>query len=246
MVVAIVEITGSVEPDEHFAMNEEAGEPMRVVSAHVESGVGMAYDSGSAAWVYDIDLWGVCGQGRDEAEALRQLRGALGPDVDIVVTERIEGDEQAFTRDYLPSTPEEGDMTVAILEEARRGVVDLLRSCTEAELDWDDADRPLPRFATWRTLRQMGWHIADTESRYYLPATGLPAKPRTEDLLAELKQSAQHISAQLRAVPPDLVSEDASERWTTVKLLRRLAWHERAELSVMRSMLHRARSRPSS
>lgn len=136
-------------------------------------------------------------------------------------------------------------MTVTILEETRRRMVDLLRSCTEAELDWDDPDRTLPRFATWRTLRQMAWHIADAESRYYLPATGLPAKPRAEDLLEELEQSAQHVSAQLRAVPPDLVVEDDGETWTTVKLLRRLAWHERAELAVMRSILQQARSRPS-
>ena len=215
---------------------------MRVVSAHVENGAGMAYDSGSAAWVYDLDLWGVCGQGRDEEEALRELRTMVGSDIDVVV-ERVEGDEHAFTRDLLPCTPDERAKTLTILEEARPGTVELLRSCTEAELDFDDANRTLPRFASWRTLRQMGWHIADTESRYYLPATGLPAKPRTEGLFEELGQSARHVSAQLRAVSHDLVVAVDGETWTTVKLLRRLAWHERAELEVMRTMLHKARAR---
>lgn len=216
---------------------------MRVVSAHVENGAGMAYDAGSAAWVYDLDLWGVCGQGREEDDALRELRTLAGPDVDIVVAERVEGDEQAFTRDHLPCTPDERAITMKILGEARRGVVELLRSCTQAELDWDDADRTLPRFASWRTLRQMGWHIADTESRYYLPATGFPAKPRTEGLFEELEQSARHVAAQLRTAPCDRVVRGDGETWTMVKLLRRLAWHERTELDVLRTMLHKARAR---
>lgn len=216
---------------------------MRVVSAHVENGVGMAHDSGSAAWAYDLDLWGRCGQGRDETEALHALRRVVGPDVDVVVAERIEGDEQAFARDHLPCTPDERATTLTILGEARRETIELLRSCTEAELDTDDPERILPRFASWRTLRQMGWHLADTESRYYLPVTGLPPKPRTGDLVEELRQSARHVSGQVRAAARDRVAAVRGEIWTTVKLLRRLAWHERAELDVMRTMLHKIRAR---
>ena len=35
---------------------------------------------------------------------------------------------------------------------------------------------------------------------------------------------------------PDLIRTDAGETWTTTKLLRRLAWHEPAELVTMRAL----------
>jgi hypothetical protein len=50
------------------------------------------------------------------------------------------------------------------------------------------------------------------------------------------------VLATVAALPPDLMVRDRGEEWTTVKLLRRLAWHERSELRVMRRLLSRARA----
>lgn len=99
----------------------------------------------------------------------------------------------------------------------------------------------LPPWATWRTLRQMAWHLADTESRYYLPALGLPSRPREGELLRELRRSATHVQTAVTDVAPDLVRRSGGEVWTTTKLLRRLAWHERGELVVMQRLAERAR-----
>ena len=82
----------------------------------------------------------------------------------------------------------------------------------------------------------MAWHLADTESRYYLPSLGLPSRPRLPDLPDELAASAAHVRRTLLAAPPDLIRTDAGETLTTTKLLRRLAWHEPAELVTMRAL----------
>lgn len=214
---------------------------MRTVSVFVESGVRMAFDAGSAAWVFDEDLWGSCGQGTDEGAALRDLYRLLGRRTHLVVAERVRGDEQVFARDRVACTPAERARTLEILADTRRRTVDLVRSCSPAELDCADLNRSLPSFASWRTLREMAWHIVDTESRGYLPAAGLPARPRQEDLFTELDESARHVRAQLHEMPSDLLVEGSAGTWTAVKLLRRLAWHERGELTVMRLMLERLR-----
>lgn len=214
---------------------------MRSVSAFVEVGVGMAYDSGIAAWVFDPDLWGNCGQATDEGSALRDLSQTLGEDIDLHVVERIRGDEQAFERDRIPCTPNERTVTVAILDDVREKTIAFLQSCTTAELDFTDHARSLPSFANWHTLRDMGWHIADTESRYYLPSLGLPTKTPATHLIDELMESARHVRGQLCGMPSDLVVVDEGEVWTTVKLLRRLAWHERSELAAMQDMLTKIR-----
>ncbi len=81
---------------------------MRSVSAFIEIDVGMAYDSGTAAWVFDLDLWGRCGQGTNERRALDDLNRKLGDDIDLEVVERIWGDEQAFQRDRVRAPPTSG------------------------------------------------------------------------------------------------------------------------------------------
>ena len=215
---------------------------VRTVSAYLENDVGMAEDHGSAAWLFDLDFWGRCGQGHDERSALLSLRGAV-IGVDIVVGERVEGDEQAFARDRVPCTAEEREATLGILGEVRPQMIALLRSCSPAELDWEDTERVLPSFARWRTLRQIAWHIADTESRYYLPRLGLGTRQRADSLFVELEASAGHVRGVVENMPRDAFVEVDHEIWTSVKVLRRLAWNERGELVVMRAMLAKARSR---
>ena len=199
-----------------------------MIEAYVEIGVAMATDSGVAAWSYAPDLWGRCGQGPDEATALAALT-----DRPTVVVERVVGDEQAFNADLRPATSAQRDGTLTILARARAETIALIAGTPDEVLDRDDPGRVLPPFASWRTLRQMAWHLADTESRYYLPSLGRPGRPRRPDLLGELAASAEYVRRTLLTVPPDLHRTDSGETWTTTKLLRRLAWHEPSELITM-------------
>src|SRR5690606_36574881 len=139
----------------------------------------------------------------------------LGYRVDLVVAERLRGDERAFERDRLPCTPAERETTLEIMAQVRRETLELVASCTEEELDSVDHNRALPAFASWRTLRQMAWHIAGTECRYYLPALGLASRPPEDDLTAELTASARHLRAHVEQVPPHVVVEQGGEAWTT-------------------------------
>jgi hypothetical protein len=217
---------------------------MRELWAYVESGVGAHVDDAVVAWAFDLDLWGVCGQGTSETSALEALVRAASDvrgTVPLQVVERIHGDEQAFARDHRPAADSERARTLDILAEARRETLALIAACPDLVLDWDDPGRVLPPWASWRTLRGMAWHVADTESRYYLPGLGLPARPRAGDLLEELRRSGAHVRAVVATVAPSLVREVPGQVWTTTKLLRRLAWHERSELRTMRQLAERAR-----
>jgi len=212
---------------------------VRTIAVFVENDVSLAFDRGTAAWVFDPDLWGVCGQGPDEPSALIDLRRQISGKVELAVAERVMGDEQAFVRDHEPCTSRERQITMAILAEIRPLTLELVSSCADWLLDWDDASRVLPLYAKWRTLRQMAWHIADTESRYYLPMAGLGSRERAADLLAELRDSLSHVSTTIESMPDDIVREVDGQTWTSTKVLRRLAWHERGELAVMNRIRER-------
>jgi hypothetical protein len=215
------------------------------LDAYLEIGVGAHVDNAVVAWAFDLDLWGTCGQGLHEAAAAAALEHAAararGAAQQVAVVERIHGDEQAFQRDHQPATTGERAQTLAILRAARQQTLALISACPDPVLDWDDPQRVLPPWASWRTLRQLAWHVADTESRYYLPRLGLAGRPRQADLLGELQRSAAHVQAAVSSVAPALLRRSDGEVWTTTKLLRRLAWHERGELVVMRQLAERAR-----
>jgi hypothetical protein len=154
----------------------------------------MAGDRAAAAWAFELDLWGHCGQGPDEEDALRALCHDLGTGVKPIVVERISGDEQAFLRDLQPAEDAEREITLAILAGVREETVALVTSSGAAVLDFDDPTRTMPTWARWRTLRQMAWHVADTESRYYLPALGLPGigRARSDNRAPRFSQTRPH------------------------------------------------------
>ena len=208
--------------------------------AYVEHGTGMAYDRGVVAWTFDPNAWGRCGQGEDEPSALAELGAAVDVDPDeLIVVERIYGDERAFARDHVPATDAERVATLAAVTEARAGTRALLAACRTSGpelLDFDNPARVLPSWARWRTLRAMFWHVADTECRYYLPGLGLPSRPRADDLDTELDACAAHVRAVVLDMPDHLVHRHRAEEWTSTKVLRRLAWHERGELRAMREL----------
>ncbi|MEL4357008.1 MULTISPECIES: hypothetical protein [unclassified Luteococcus] len=104
-------------------------------------------------------------------------------------------------------------------------------------LDEQDPGRDLPEWATWRSIRDMFWHICDTESRYYLPRCGLPARERAVSLEQELEESGRHMPDVLEVMARDIDVRCHDEEWTSTKLLRRLAWHEAGELDVIEGML---------
>lgn len=221
------------------------------------------------AWLFSIEHWGLAGAGVDEASALADLEaGALTayetflerhgdrapPITEASVVERLNGDELAFARDKDAATSEHLSRTLKHLAWARQDLVKLLETATEEELDWDDPSRSLPHWAWWRSARQMAWHIAITESAYYLSRLGirppepfsslrspLPA-PSTAELLDLLSSSSAHVRHALQEIPLDLYREHDAEVWTTTKVLRRLAWHERSETDVVRQLLTDAKA----
>lgn len=151
------------------------------------------------------------------------------------------GNELAFDRDRAPAHPDELALTQCLLATARAETIRLVAAASDAELDWDDPRRRLPAWARWRTPRQLAWHVADVESRYYLAALGVPPPPRAADLLAELRASAAHVQVSLDQLVPGRSGGPIRGEWTPVKVLRRLAWHEAGELVVLRRLLSRAR-----
>lgn len=205
---------------------------------YVESGVGMAFSDGAAAWSFAADHWGVCVQARSADEAVATWTERFGP---AWVTEVIHGDEQAFSRDYQEVSDHEIAITLAILEKQRHRALACLDRLDEGTLDRDDPGRVMPSWARWRTIRQMLWHICDTESRYYLPMTGLPARESATALHTELIESHRHVAGVLVDMRRDLVHHAGGEIWTSTKLLRRLAWHERGELDAIDDLLTRWR-----
>ncbi|MGH8999718.1 MAG: hypothetical protein ACRDY7_10050, partial [Acidimicrobiia bacterium] len=209
------------------------------LEVHVEAGLPSRTGSATVAWTFDPAFWGVCGQGRDECSAVLALAGAVGRPVRaLAVVERIDDPEECFARDRVPATLGERRRTAAILGTARHETLRLVAEASPAVLDWVDPCGPPPSCGNWRTLRQVAWHVADTESRVYPGRLGLPARAPTQDLLTELRRSHDHVLGVVADVPGDLCAGG----WTTVKMLRRLAWHERAEVGVMRDLCYRARA----
>ncbi|MBE1875439.1 DinB family protein [Myceligenerans pegani] len=213
---------------------------------YLDQRAGMAEDGWSAAWTFDLPYWGTCGQGPDDDAALADLATRCGLDADVFeVAERVDrattGDETVFDRDRVPASEAERAATLSILERSRARTLELIRAAGPHVMEYRDPDRTLPAYASWHTVGQLAWHIADTESRYYLPLLGLPPRPRAEDLVTELEESGAYVRRVVSGMDPDLTAEwDAHGAWTSVKVLRRLAWHERGELDVLAGLIERA------
>ena len=65
----------------------------------------------------------------------------------------------------------------------------------------------------------------------------LPQLDDIADFEDELDRSALHIRQVLRSMPLTFRTEHRGEAWTPVKLLRRLAWHERVVFVFLRRRL---------
>ena len=188
------------------------------------------------AWSFDLGQWGVSATADSISAAvdkLQQVTWASSLEVDEV----IYGDERAFSRDLEPATAGERASTLTILEQSRDRTFDLMLSATE-----DDLDRPLDAgdqsHNPWKTARELAWHFADVESRVLIPALGLRPRPREEALLDELRSSHNAVMEAVAKLPEALITVTPSgSEWTSVKVLRRLAWHERQHLARLEQLL---------
>lgn len=200
----------------------------------IENGVAMRYDAGSTVWSFDGDLWGRCVQDETEPRALARFEELYGP---CSVMERIEGDERSFARDRVPATDAQRRWTRKILSGQHDRAIRLLRAIPVRALDFDDPDQQIASYATWRTPRLVFWHIADTESRYYIPRCGLPDRDRLPDLEQELMASHAYAMQTIDSIGAEANLTTGHEEWTSVKLFRRLAYHERVELDIIEAMV---------
>lgn len=227
----------SVDPCAHRGSGPEN---RRVLKVYIDAGDGMASRGEVAIWGFDLDVWGECAQAADETAALQKYAARVGRD-DLAVTERIVGPRQVFDRDFVPATDDEIDATIRILRQQRVVTVDLIQRADAAgALDADDPSVVQPAWMPWRTPRAIARHLVEDASSGYLKRLGLPTRTAIEDLTEDLKASAAHMEKVLREMPHDLVSEYKGEVWTSVKLLRRQAWHERVEQVFLRRRLRAA------
>lgn len=229
-------------------------------------------DDRCEAFAYDIPSWGLWAEGPSEESVLAEVGGGVAwaafaqflrrhgesprtpssCDIRIIERRRVKADEEAFERDYHPTTDEELNRTLQVLDWARSDLSDMLSQATDEELDWDDPNRVLPDWAWWRTARQMALHIALTESHYYLRNLGiappvLPVTPgdppTTADVQDCLRRSGEHVRQVLPRLPRNLsFAYESGQVWTTTKSTWRLACHERGENDVIRHLLAKARA----
>lgn len=191
-----------------------------------------------AVWSFDLEAWGECAQASTETEALTRFARRAGVSLqDLETSERISGPDGIFSEDTLPATENQVSRTIRILEAQRRETLALLDASTDAELDAEDQTVAQPAWMPWRTPRTILRHIADTEARAYPRWCGLPQLEPVDDLREELSRSTQHIREVILEMPRSFRTTHRHETWTPVKLLRRLAYHERIELVFLRRSL---------
>lgn len=241
----------------------------RVPTSRWKAGSVIVGLDGASAVAFDLDHWGLWADGADEDAAVNELVSSAhekfaafvaahgsncGPVGEMTVLERQPAaDEGAFSFERKPATDAERERTHELYRWARADLVTLVGEASDAELDWIDPTRRLADWAWWHSARQMAWHCAITESCYYLGRVGvtrpmafadlstpLPA-PDTATLLELLAISQQHVETWIERLRPDVEVVANGEVWTTRKVLRRLAGHERAENGVTAELLRNAR-----
>ncbi|BDI22907.1 hypothetical protein [Herbiconiux sp. L3-i23] len=189
------------------------------------------------AWAFDLAHWGVCRTADTTAGALSALQRATRVST-IELEEVVEGPDPAFSRDLEPASPGERAATLSILDAARRRTLELVAGATEDQLTRPAAWAPHVDAQGWESAEALAWSFADAESRTYLPALGLPTRPRLADLALELQRSHAHVVRQVQTLEDVRIRTTAEGgEWTSVKLLRILAWRERSLLPLFEELL---------
>jgi hypothetical protein len=220
-------------------------------------------ESGWSAW--SLDLLGFATWAPSESQVLARVplkldeylawldshgltRPKVSPGVEVV--ERISGDEVMFSADGLAVSPDLIDLTIRLLDASRCDLLNTLEQLPDAALDWSPPYRSFAPWATWRSVRQILAHIANTETHYYLGSIG--CSPRVAaarddgDWLAFLAEHRVEAVDLLRGI------RDSGDRcrltrredgdWSVAKVLRRLVWHELLHLKSIRRIGHEFRS----
>jgi hypothetical protein len=146
----------------------------------------------------------------------------------------VAGDEVLFSADKRPATPGEIDTCVRLLSYARSDLLETAGQLPDGVLDWDPPYARFASWASWRTIRQILLHIADTEEYYYLPSIGCTPessyKSEDADWANRLLDSRRSTVRQLRALQSEAdlsrVTTDGGDAWSVRKVLRRLMRHE--------------------
>jgi hypothetical protein len=170
----------------------------------------------------------------DEHQEWLARHGVPTADVDraVRVVERVHGDEVLFSRDAEPCEVDEIDLAIRLLTASREDLIETVSSLPPDALDWEPPYRSFAAWATWKTVRATLAHIANTETRYYLPSVGheprLPPAPVDggwREFLPEHREEATRFLRGMHdAADRARVSQDGD--WSLRKVLRRLVRHE--------------------
>jgi len=152
----------------------------------------------------------------------------------LQVVERVSGDEVLFSADKAAVSPEQVDLTMELLAASRSDLLDTVGKLPEAALDWDPPYRSFLSWATWRTVRQILAHLANTETHYYLAWIGFaprsspaPADGDWREFLGEHRAETLSCLQELRDSPDRRrIASGNGEEWSAAKVLRRLVRHE--------------------
>ena len=155
-----------------------------------------------------------------------------GTDRELEVVETVRGGEVLFKPDRQSASPAEVDLAIRLLGATRSDLLALLRGLPDGVLDWDPPYERFEEWATWRTVRQIAAHVANTETHYYLANIGF--EPANEPLtlygfwqedLADRRAAVIRFLNDL-AESGDRLRVDEAGEWSVRKVLRRLVWHE--------------------
>ena len=211
-----------------------------MLKAYIDAADGMAGLGEVAVWAFDLDIWGECTQASSETVALEKFARRSGRS-DLVVEERITGSDQVFDRDYRPARDDEIDATLHKLETQRAATIDLVaRAAAAGALDARDATVLQPAWMPWRTPRAIAEHLIADACGAYLKRLSLPVTSPRGELIEDLIATGNHLQQVIRTMPRDRVTDYGGEVWTSVKFLRRQAWHEGVEQVFLRRRLRAA------
>lgn len=205
--------------------------------AYVEVHTDQHGSMSSRAWTFDLGFWGTSRSAETPAGAIAMLQRATGAPT-MELEEQVHDFDPSFARDLEPATPGERATTMEILERARARTLQLVESA-----EWWQLSRPSDEIEGvdsqgYASAGELAFAFAEAESRRFLPALGFEPRDALPDLLDELEASHRHVMKSVASLPDVLIAiTPEGGEWTSVKLLRVLAWHERAHLSLLEALL---------
>jgi len=169
---------------------------------------------------------------------------AAGGSVSVRVVEEVRGDEILFSPDREPATSEEIGRCLRLLGYSRSDLLQCVESSPPAALDWDPPYERFASWASWRTVRQILHHLANTEVGYYLASIGCapdPLPPDSPDWQRHLSvwrtALVERLTALSSATDRICIASRDGEEWSVRKVLRRLVRHELLHWKSIRRIL---------